>query len=100
MSQGQSWVQFLQWVQRGCSAVPAAAAQAQLRHRGTFSRKSSTRRRGEGTALSDQFWSTGMAARICSLDWCQVERTTPHLFSGEFGELCFAAYGVCWDINA
>jgi len=41
-------VQFLQWVQHGCSAVPAAAAQALLRHRETFSRKSSTRRKAEG----------------------------------------------------
>ena len=47
-SQAHSWVQFLQWVQHGSSAVPVAAAQAQLRHRETFSRKSSTRRRSEG----------------------------------------------------
>jgi Major intrinsic protein len=31
-----------------CSAVPAAAAQAQVRHKEPFSRKSSTRTRGEG----------------------------------------------------
>ena len=40
-----------------------------------------------------------MAARIYSLDWCRVERTTSHIFSGEFGDLCFATYGVCRDIN-
>src|SRR5438552_347203 len=48
MSQAHSWVQFSQWVQHGCSAVPAAAAQAQVRHKEPFSRKSSTRTRGEG----------------------------------------------------
>src|SRR5262245_47429411 len=49
MSQAHSWVQFSQWVQHGCSAVPAAAAQAQLRHREPFSRKSSTQGRSDGT---------------------------------------------------
>jgi len=48
MSRAHSWVQFSQWVQHGCSAVPAAAAQAQVRHREPFSRKSSTRTSGEG----------------------------------------------------
>ena len=47
-----SWVQFSQWVQHGCSAVPAAAAQAQVRHREAFSPKSSTRRRSEAQAQS------------------------------------------------
>src|ERR1700751_559809 len=48
MSRAHSWVQFSQWVQHGCSAVPGAAAQAQVRHREPFSRKSSTRTSGEG----------------------------------------------------
>jgi hypothetical protein len=52
MSQAHSWVQFSQWVQHGCSAVPAAAAQAQVRHREAFSPKSSTPRRGEAQAQS------------------------------------------------
>src|SRR5262245_62107847 len=47
MSQAHSLVQFSQWVQHGCSAVPAAAAAARPRHRGAFSRKSSIRRRSD-----------------------------------------------------
>ena len=50
--QAHSWVQFSQWVQHGCSAVPAAAVRAQVRHREAFSPKSSTRRRGEAQAQS------------------------------------------------
>jgi hypothetical protein len=40
-------VQYSQWVQPGCSAVPAAAAPAQGRRREVFSRKSSARTKGE-----------------------------------------------------
>ena len=46
MSRAHSWAQFSQWVQHGFSAVPAVAAQAQVRHREPFSRKSSTRTSG------------------------------------------------------
>ena len=47
MSQALSWVQFSQWVQHGFSAVPAAGAQARVRHREAVSPKLSTRRRSE-----------------------------------------------------
>jgi hypothetical protein len=36
MSRAHSWVQFSQWVQDGCSVVPAAAAQAQVQAQGTL----------------------------------------------------------------
>ena len=52
MSRAHSWVRFSQWGQHGCSAVPAAAAQAQVRHKEAFSPKSSARRRSEAQAQS------------------------------------------------
>ena len=58
MSQARSWVQFSQWAPPGCSAVPVAAEQAQVRHREPFLRKSNTRTRGKCEIDSDKSAST------------------------------------------